>query len=150
MFVPWSGKPVVTLRAQRELSGGHVPDVLTLWSLAVFASSGVMYVVMSRSSRGGTARSIAAQRPGWIARRRARAGVRHPRGRVAVGYRSATGAVYLSERELAHHGAVFGAPGSGKTSFMQLVVEASAGRLPVVVVDPKGSPTLAETVRACR
>src|SRR5215207_11263378 len=35
-----------------------------------------------------------------------------------------------------------------KTTFLQLLVEASAGRMPVVVVEPKGSPALAETVRA--
>src|SRR5262249_21300012 len=103
----------------------------------------------SKSSRGGTATSIAARRPGWIARRRARAGVRHPRGRVAVGYRSATGAVHLSERELAHRGAVFGAPGSGKTSFMHVVVEAAPGRLRDVGVAPRARPPPAETVRAC-
>jgi hypothetical protein len=35
-----------------------------------------------------------------------------------------------------------------KTTFLQLLVEASAGQMPVVVLDPKGSPALAETVRA--
>ncbi|MCA1645527.1 MAG: hypothetical protein LC797_08705 [Chloroflexi bacterium] len=53
-----------------------------------------------------------------------------------------------TQRELAHHGALFGGPGSGKTTFLQLLVEASAGRMPVVVVDPKGSPALEATVRA--
>jgi nucleoside-triphosphatase THEP1 len=43
---------------------------------------------------------------------------------------------------------VFGGPGSGKTTFLELLVEANAGRMPVVVVDPKGSPALAETVRS--
>jgi HNH endonuclease/TraM recognition site of TraD and TraG len=43
---------------------------------------------------------------------------------------------------------MFGGPGSGKTNFLQLLVEAAAGRMPIVVVDPKGSPALAETVRA--
>jgi hypothetical protein len=47
---------------------------------------------------------------------------------------------HLTERELAGHGFVTGGPGSGKTTFLQLLVEASAGRIPVVVVDPKGSP----------
>jgi hypothetical protein len=40
------------------------------------------------------------------------------------------------------------AAGSGKTTFLQLLVEASSGRQPVVIVDPKGSPALEETVRA--
>ncbi len=63
--------------------------------------------------------AIAVRRPGWIARRRARAGIAHGRGRVGVGYRSAVGAVFLTERELAHHGVLFGGPGSGKTTFLQ-------------------------------
>jgi len=126
-----------------------VPDALTLWSLAVLAIGGLLYVAMSMSTRSSaTSTAIAVRRPGWIARRRARAGIGHPRGRVGVGYRSATGAVHLTERELAHHGALFGGPGSGKTTFLQLLVEACAGQLPVVIVDPKGSPALADTVRA--
>jgi Helicase HerA, central domain len=67
---------------------------------------------------------------------------------VGIGYRSATSSVHLTQRELGHHGAVFGGPGSGKTTFLQLLIEASSGRLPVVVVDPKGSPALADSVRA--
>jgi hypothetical protein len=35
-----------------------------------------------------------------------------------------------------------------KTTFLQLLVEVAAGQTPVVIVDPKGSPALAETVRA--
>jgi len=91
---------------------------------------------------------MAIRRPGWIARRRARAGIAHRRDRVGVGYKSAVGAVHLTARELAHHGALFGGPGSGKTTFLQLLVEASAGQQPVVIVDTKGSPALADTVRA--
>src|SRR5215210_7423681 len=125
-----------------------MPDVLTLWSLAVFIIGGLMYVAISRSTRSSaTSTAIVVRRPGWIARRRARGGISHPRGRVGVGYKSAVGAVHLSERELAHHGALFGGPGSGKTTYLQLLVEASTGRQPVVIVDPKGSPALAETVR---
>src|SRR5215210_7641549 len=127
-----------------------MPDALTLWSLAVLVVGGLMYVAMSRSTRPSSTsmRALAVRRPGWIARRRARGGITHPRGRVGVGYRSAVGAVHLTERELAHHGAAFGGPGSGKTTFLQLLVEASVGVPPVVVVDPKGSPALADTVRA--
>src|SRR5438105_9691321 len=124
-----------------------MPDVLTLWSLAVLAIGGVLYLVMSRSS-STSPRAMAVRRPGWIARRRARGGIAHRRDRVGVGYRSAVGAVHLSVRELAGHGALFGGPGSGKTTALQLFIEASAGMRPVVVLDPKGSPALEATVRA--
>jgi hypothetical protein len=100
------------------------------------------------ASSAPTGVAATSRRPGWAARARAKAGIRHPSGRVGVGYRSAVSAVHLSEREQAHHGALFGGPGSGKTMFLQLMVEACAGRMPVVVVDPKGSPALAATVRA--
>jgi DNA helicase HerA-like ATPase len=60
---------------------------------------------------------------------------------------SRRGEAHLSARELAGHGAAFGGPGSGKTTFLQLLVEASADQVPVVAVDPKGSPALAKTVR---
>jgi hypothetical protein len=126
-----------------------MPDALTLWSLAVLVVGGLMYLTMSMSTRSSpTSTAQAVRRPGWIARRRARNGIAHPRGRVGVGYRSAMNAVHLTDRELAHHGALFGGPGSGKTTFLQLLVEASAGQQPVVIVDPKGSPALADTVRA--
>src|SRR6266702_7411986 len=126
-----------------------MPDALTLWSLAVLVIGGLMYVAMSRSSRSSpTSTAMAVRRPGWIARRRARNGISHPRGHVGVGYKSAVGAVHLSVRELAGHGLTVGGPGSGKTTFLQLLVEASADQVPVVVLDPKGSPALADTVRA--
>lgn len=124
---------------------------LPVASLVVFAVGGLMYVMMSMSTRPNSYNSPSAmtvRRPGWIARRRARAGIVHRRGCVGVGYRSAFSTVDLTERELAHHGALFGGPGSGKTTFLQLLVEASAGQQPVVIVDPKGSPSLEETVRA--
>ncbi|HEY2596493.1 MAG TPA: hypothetical protein VGK33_21590 [Chloroflexota bacterium] len=37
-------------------------------------------------------------------------------------------------------------PTLGKTTFLRLAIEAAAGRMPVVVVDPKGSPALEATV----
>jgi hypothetical protein len=124
-----------------------MPDVLTLWSLAVLIIGGGLYLVMTRTSPTPTT-ALANRSPGWIARRRARGGIAHRRSRVGVGYRSATSTAELTARELAHHGAVFGGPGSGKTTFLQLLVEANAGRMPVVIVDPKGSPALASTIRA--
>src|SRR5437899_4520643 len=127
-----------------------MPDALTLWSLAVLVIGGLMYVAMSRSTRSSPSSSTAmtVRRPGWIARRRARGGIAHRRDRVGVGYKSAVGEVHLTLRELAGHGAAFGGPGSGKTTFLQLLVEAAGGQQPVVIVDPKGSPALADTVRA--
>jgi hypothetical protein len=67
---------------------------------------------------------------------------------VGVGYASATRPVHLSIKELSGQGAVFGGPGSGKTSFLQLLIEAAANQVPCVIVDPKGSPALEATVRA--
>ncbi|MCA1695413.1 MAG: hypothetical protein LC749_12125 [Actinobacteria bacterium] len=65
-----------------------------------------------------------------LARRRARGGIRHKPGRVGVGYTSATRSVHLTVRELAGHAVTFGGPGSGKTTFLQLLVEASGGISP--------------------
>src|SRR5437660_6017803 len=127
-----------------------MPDALTLWSFAVLVIGGLMYVAMSRSTRSSpsSSTSLAIRRPGWIARRRARGGIVHRPDRVGVGYKSAVGAVHLTLAELAGHGLAVGGPKSGKTTFLQLLIEASVGRLPVVVLDPKGSPALADTVRA--
>jgi hypothetical protein len=116
----------------------------------LLAMLGVAWVTLSVKVNSATTstKAMRIRRPGWIARRRARGGISHKRDRVGVGYTSATKSVHLSARELAGHGFVVGGPGSGKTSFLQLLVEASAGRVPVVIVDPKGSPALEETVRA--
>jgi hypothetical protein len=116
----------------------------------VVSIGGPMYAVMSLSTRSSASSTtaITVRRPGWLARRRARGGIAHKRDRIGVGYTSATSTVYLTGRELAHHGAVFGGPGSGKTTFLQLLVEANVGRVPVVIVDPKGSPALGNTVRS--
>ncbi len=74
--------------------------------------------------------------------------MKHRRGRIGVGYRSAVGAVHLTLAELAGHGLAVGGPKSGKTTLLRLLIEACVGRLPVVVIDPKGSAELADTVRA--
>ena len=73
--------------------------------------------------------------------------MQHPRGRVAVGYRSATGAEHLTVAELAGHGLAVGGPKSGKTTFLELLIEAQCGQLPIIVIDPKGSRPLADVVR---
>jgi hypothetical protein len=88
--------------------------------------------------------------PGWLARRRPRAGIGHGRSSWGVGYRSALGGVRLSDREFADHGVLFGAPGSGKTTALQLLIEAAAGRLAVVIVDPKGSQRSLSTSQRTR
>src|SRR5919199_2862425 len=127
-----------------------MPDALMLWSLAVLVIGGAMYFVMDRATKAPTGtRAIATRRPGWIARRRARGGISHRRGRVGLGYRRALfGAVHLTLAELAGHGLAVGGPKSGKTTLLRLLIEACVGRLPVIVIDPKGSAELAATVRA--
>jgi hypothetical protein len=118
--------------------------------LVVLSVGCAMYAFMSQSTAGArqAAPSTAATAPGWLARRRARGGIAHPTSGWGIGYRSLLTVAKLSDRELAHHGVMFGAPGSGKTTALQLLIEAAAGRLPVVIVDPKGSPALAECVEA--
>src|SRR5919204_201570 len=109
-------------------------------------------VLATRMARGSTlstpherpGKTLAVRRPGWIARRRARGGIRHPRGRVGVGYTSAVRAVHLDVLALNHHGYIGGAPGSGKTSLLRLLIQGYPG--PVIALDTKGSPELADTV----
>jgi hypothetical protein len=102
-----------------------VPDALTLWSLAVLVIGGLMYAMMSVSTRSAPRTSaVAIRRPGWIARRRARGGMTKPG--AAIGYASATRQVGLSPRELALGGLILGAPGSGKTYAAAVLVEALA------------------------
>jgi hypothetical protein len=94
--------------------------------------------------RGET--GIAVGRPGWIARRRAHRGIAHTPKRIGVGYRSAVGRVQIDIETLRLAGYIGGAPGSGKTSFLRTLIQGFAG--PVVVLDLKGSPDLADTVWA--
>ncbi|MBV9172812.1 MAG: hypothetical protein JOZ81_22310 [Chloroflexi bacterium] len=53
--------------------------------------------------------------------------------------------MHLNLTSLNHHGYVGGAPGSGKTTFLRLVIQGYPG--PVIALDAKGSPELADTVR---
>jgi len=88
--------------------------------------------------------ALTARRPGWVARRRAVRGIVHPPGRVGVGYVSATKSAHLDLAQLNHHGYIGGAPGSGKSSLLRLLIQGYPG--PVIALDAKGSPELADTV----
>lgn len=89
------------------------------------------------------------KRPGWWARARARGGVRHPRGRVALGYQSGLmGTVTLSKKELGHHGSVFGATGSGKTTLLNVIIQGHAPIGPTIIIDAKGSLAMQRAVAA--
>src|SRR5438477_7769545 len=133
-----------------------MPDVMQLFSItwqgvpvasvAIFVIGGLMYAVMSISTRSSpsSSTSLAMRRPGWIARRRARGGIAHQRDRVGVGYRSAFSTVHISLAELNHQGYVGGATGSGKTTFLRGLIQGFPG--PAVVLDCKGDQDLAETV----
>jgi len=61
---------------------------------------------------------------------------------LGIGRRSARHA-WISRR-LNHHGYVGGAPGSGKTTLLRLLIQGYPG--PVIALDAKGSPDLADTV----
>jgi hypothetical protein len=118
-------------------------------SLAVFVIGGLMYAFMSASARSATSigTSVAVRRPGWIARRRARGGIRPTKPGAAIGYSSAVRQVGLSPRELALGGLILGAPGSGKTYAAAVLVEALAWQgSACVILDPKPSRDLAAVV----
>ena len=87
--------------------------------------------------------------PGWIARRRARGGVQHPKGGATLGYKAAFSTVTLTSREFGLGGLGFGAPGSGKTTLAKLLVQAlERNQTAGVILDPKPSRDLAEAVAA--
>jgi len=88
------------------------------------------------------------RRPGWLARLRARTGAGHGRHRWAIGYSNPFLPVSVKVDDLRHHTLVCGATGSGKTSALQLLIDAFAGRLPMVVVDCKASASLQDRVAA--
>lgn len=88
------------------------------------------------------------KRPGWLARTRARRGVTHPGYGVRLGYQSVLRPAYLTKRELGHHGVIFGAPGSGKSTVLSLLIQGHSQIGPTIVIDGKGAPVLRESVRA--
>lgn len=88
------------------------------------------------------------KRPGWLARTRARRGVTHPGYGVRLGYQSVLRPAYLTKRELGHHGVIFGAPGSGKSTALSLLIQGHSQIGPTIVIDGKGAPVLRESVRA--
>lgn len=130
-----------------------MPDiVMLLWRffsldwvpVAALAMLGIACLAISRGPRRSPGQTLAVRRPGWIARRRARAGISHPRGRVGIGCRSAVSASHLDLVSLNHHGYVGGARGSGKTTLLRLLIQGYPGS--VIALDAKGSPDLADTV----
>jgi len=79
---------------------------------------------------------------------RARTGAGHGRNRWAIGYSNPFLPVSVKVDDLRRHALVCGATGRGKTSALQLLIDAFAGRLPMVVVDCKASATLQDRVAA--
>src|SRR5215216_5538004 len=88
------------------------------------------------------------RRPGRLARWRARRGVRHGFGRWTLGFANPIQPETVSPADLRHHTLVCGATGSGKTSALQLLVDAFAEQLPMVIVDCKASAGLVDHIRA--
>ena len=86
------------------------------------------------------------RRPGWLARLRSKTGVHQGRNRWAIGYSNPILSVSVKVDDLRHHTLVCGATGSGKTNALQLLIDAFAERLPIVVVDCKASAGLQDRV----
>jgi hypothetical protein len=124
-------------------------DANTL-SLAVSAALvGLLFAVRALRRPSSVAGREKWPTPGRLARWRASHGVRHPREGVAVGYRSAISSASLAWSEFRLGGLLFGAPGSGKTTALQLIAQAAAAAGSAgVFIDPKGSRELRRTVTA--
>jgi hypothetical protein len=103
-----------------------------------------MWVLSQRRHDSRRASIVSGSHPDWIARQRAQRGIAHTHKRIGVGYRSAFAAVRIDVEALRLAGYLGGAPGSGKTSFLRTLIQGFPG--PVVVLDLKGSPELADTV----
>jgi hypothetical protein len=80
------------------------------------------------------------RRPGWLARQRAKTGAHHGKHRWSIGYSNPILPATVKLDDLLHHTLICGATGSGKTSAIQLLIDAVAGQVPVIVVDCKASP----------
>lgn len=128
------------MNAAVALLGGELTPTVVMGAM-------LLLVVLVKGTRGATPPAMRLSRPGWLAKWRARAGVSHPRRGVRVGYRGAFRTMGFSDAELAGNMLAVGAPKSGKTNLFQLLVEAAAGKVPIVVLDPKASPALERTVR---
>jgi hypothetical protein len=116
--------------------------------LVVAGIGGLLYVILSIATarEGGGTGGLRTGQPGWLARRRARGGIAHTPAQVGVGFRSALHPVRLDLVQLNHHGYIGGAPGSGKTTLLRLLVQGFPG--PVIALDAKGSPDIADTFHA--
>jgi hypothetical protein len=123
----------------------QLPQLVLLAGAIAFA-----FMARAHALRPKTAVRVSSPRsPGFAARWRARRGVRHPRQGWAVGYRSALGSASLTWAEFRLGGLMFGAPGSGKTTALQLIAQATAAAGSAgVFIDPKGSRELRRTVAA--
>lgn len=117
----------------------------------VFFASAIAFAFWARARALApkTSKATHASTPGFAARWRARRGVRHPRQGWAVGYRSVVASASLTWSEFRLGGLMFGAPGSGKTTALQLIAQAAAAAGSAgVFIDPKGSRELRRTVAA--
>jgi TraM recognition site of TraD and TraG/FtsK/SpoIIIE family len=80
---------------------------------------------------------------GFVARRAGRMGAGSQTA-IALGTSRTGNRVSVAEAEIAAHGLILGASGSGKTTAMQTVLQQQIGRgRPVVAIDMKGSPAFA-------
>ena len=87
-------------------------------------------------------------RPGWLARLRAKLGVHHRGAKWTIGYSTFIWPASINLDNLRHHTLVCGATGSGKTSALQLLVDAFADKLPIIIVDCKASSLMQHHVAA--
>src|SRR5438046_1734552 len=138
------------ISVEQRQPGCSVARIMVIWpTFDNFRTSGTRWALFIRCFKGPFLHALHfghACSP--LARRRARGGIAHRHDRLGVGYASATRSVHLSVRRARRPRLAVGGSGSDKTTFLQLLVEASTERVPCVIVDLKGSPALEATVRA--